>query len=205
MLEGEIKDLKRKATAILELERWNWRNRTQSKSKSRTEKLQSLPSPVHIQKKGPSHCNGRLPKRYNPKAYSLQSRPTVEYAQSINTLHNTNLNLCSIKATKHDLKASLRPFLYPYFLPSGRGRRCPTSGTLIFRTWPERIRTEKSRTGSWVFQFHPKCKSGLLERLISEKVVGEREVATNVEVEWAQAQAIELWGMLVALASVFRR
>jgi len=132
MLEGEIKDLRGKQLPSSNLN-VETEETTQSKSKSRTETLQSLPSSVHIQKKGASHCNGRLPKRYNPKAYSLQSRP-IESAQTINTLPNTTLNLCSIKATKHDLKASLRPFLYPYFLPSGRGRRCPNSGTLIFRT-----------------------------------------------------------------------
>ena len=101
MLEGEIKDLRGKQLPSSNLN-VETEETTQSKSKSRTETLQSLPSSVHIQKKGASHCNGRLPKRYNPKAYSLQSRP-IESAQTINTLPNTTLNLCSIKAKKHDL------------------------------------------------------------------------------------------------------
>jgi len=87
VLEGEIKDLKRKAMPF-ELERWNWRNRTQSQSR-RKEILQSSQVPSTSKKKGASHCDGTLPKRYNPKAYSLQSR-TIEYVQTTNTLPNPN-------------------------------------------------------------------------------------------------------------------
>ena len=146
-----------------ELERWNWRNQTQSQSRI----LQSSQVPSISKKKEHRIAMARYQNVTTQKPTvcspgpSNMSKPQIPY--------QTQTNLCSIKAKKRNLRASPRPFLCLYFLPSGReGRRCPTC-TLIFRTWPERIRRQRKAelgcSGNRVFQ----CKSRLLERLISEK------------------------------------